>query len=97
MGQDLRSRLGLASGLVRPDDDRDKLEDLIRARFPSRRACSAATGLSEDLLSHVLAGRKDLSWEGLTKALERIGSRLRIVPTPGIAPPRKRTGSSNAF
>lgn len=39
-----------------------------------------ATGLSEDMLSHVLAGRQDLSLAAMTKALERIGYRLRIVP-----------------
>jgi hypothetical protein len=40
------------------------------------------------MLSHVLAGRKDLSLEALSKALDRIGYRLRIVP----AARAKRTG-----
>jgi hypothetical protein len=40
------------------------------------------------MLSHVLAGRKDLSLESLGKALERIGYRLRIVPSPAM----KKTG-----
>jgi hypothetical protein len=36
-------------------------------------------GLSEPMLSHVLAGRKDLSLESLSKALDRIGYRLQIT------------------
>jgi hypothetical protein len=95
IAQDLSDRLGLAAGLVRPDDYRDELEDLIREKFPSRRAFCEATGLSEDMLSHVLSGRKDLSLAALTKALERIGYRLRILPAPeppAAAGNRKRTG-----
>ena len=49
-----------------------------------------ATGLSEDMLSHVLAGRKDLSLAKLTGALGRIGYRLRIVPLPECARPQKQ-------
>jgi hypothetical protein len=95
IAQDLSSRLGIAAGLVRPDDYRDELEDLIREKFPSRRAFCEATGLSEDMQSHVLAGRKDLSLEKLTGALERIGYRLRILPAPELGPAKrasKRTG-----
>jgi hypothetical protein len=47
------------------------------------------------MLSHVLAGRKDLSLGALTRALGRIGYRLRIVPAPEPQPAagtRKRTG-----
>jgi hypothetical protein len=40
------------------------------------------------MLSHVLAGRKDLSLESLTRALGPIGYRLSFVPTT----PTKRTG-----
>ncbi len=40
------------------------------------------------MLSHVLAGRKDLSLAALSKALARIGYRLRLVPAAGA----KRTG-----
>jgi hypothetical protein len=90
VAQDLSSRLGIASGLVRPDDYQGELEELIREKFPSRRAFCEATGLSEDMLSHVLAGRKDLSLAKLTAALERIGYRLRIVYVPEIARPRKQ-------
>ncbi len=89
IAQDLSSRLGIAAGMIRPDDYRDELAELIREQFPSRRAFCEATGLSEDMLSHVLAGRKDLSIAALTKALARIGYRLRLVPA---ARARKRTG-----
>lgn len=94
IAQDLSSRLGIAAGLVRVEDYRDELEDLIRTKYPSRRAFCRATGLAEDMISHVLAGRKDLSLGALTKALERIGYRLRIVPLPEefAAETRKRTG-----
>jgi hypothetical protein len=95
VAQDLSSRLGIAAGLIRPDDYRNELEDLIGEKFPSRRAFCKATGISEDMLSHVLAGRKDLSLEALTAALARIGYRLRIVPAPEHLPgrrARKQTG-----
>jgi hypothetical protein len=88
VAQDQSSRIAVAAGLARLGDYRDELEALIRAKYPSRRAFCEATGLSEDMLSHVLAGRKDLSLPKLTGALERIGYRLRIAP----AGPRKRTG-----
>jgi hypothetical protein len=86
--QDLSARLGIAQGMIRPPDYLGQLEDLVLNRFPSRRAFCEATGISQTMLGHVLAGRKDLSLESLSKALERIGYRLRIVP----APKAKRTG-----
>jgi hypothetical protein len=88
IAQDLGSRLGIAAGLVRAPDYRGDLEELIRRKYPTRRAFCEATGLSEQMLSHVLAGRKQLSLGALTKALERIGYRLAIAP----AAERKRTG-----
>ena len=88
IAQDLSGRLGIAAGLVRVGDWRDDLEDLVRKEFPTRRAFCEATGISEDMLSHVLAGRKDLSLATLTKALERIGYRLAITPDAE----KKRTG-----
>jgi len=88
VAQDLSSRLGIAAGLVRPPDYRAELENLIRLRYPSRRAFCKAAGLSEDMLSHVLAGRKDLSLAALTEALERVGYRLTIA----AAVEKKRTG-----
>jgi hypothetical protein len=95
IAQDLSGRLGIGAGLVRPDDYRDELEDLIEEKFPSRRAFCEATGIAEDMLSHVLAGRKDLSLDALTKALARIGYRLRILPGPKLSAAkraRQRTG-----
>jgi hypothetical protein len=56
--------------------------------FPTRAAFCKAAGISRDMLSHVQAGRKDLSLESVSKALERIGYRLSFVP----AGPGKRTG-----
>jgi hypothetical protein len=87
---DLSSRLGIAEGKIRqpdPADYRDQLEHLV-LQFPSRAAFCKATGISRDMLSHVLAGRKHLSLERLAKALSRIGYRLNFVP----ATPAKRTG-----
>jgi hypothetical protein len=92
---DLSGRIALAAGLVRLGDYSDDLEELVRDRFPSRQAFCEATGIAEDMLSHVLARRKDLSLASLTKALARIGYRLRIVPMPQLEPAkqtRKRTG-----
>jgi hypothetical protein len=88
IAQDLSGRLGIAAGFVRPPDYRDELENLILTKFPSRRAFCKATRISEDMLSHVLAGRKDLSLEKLSEALGRIGYTLHFTP----APRRKRTG-----
>src|SRR6266496_3404391 len=66
---DLSDRLALAQGLMSIESDyRDDLRILIADRFKSNRHFCKATGLSEDMLSHVLAGRKDLSIEALTKA-----------------------------
>jgi hypothetical protein len=80
IAQDQSSRLAVAAGLARLGDCRDELEELIREKYPARKAFCEAAGLSEDMLSHVLAGRKDLSLASLTAALERIGYRLPIVP-----------------
>jgi hypothetical protein len=90
IAQDQSGRIAIAAGLVRPDDLQGDLEELIRNQFPSRRAFCEATGISEDMLSHVLAGRKDLSLAKLTDALGRIGYRLRIVPAPNLTQPRKQ-------
>jgi hypothetical protein len=94
IAQDLSSRLGIASGLVRPDDYLGDLENLIREKFQSQRAFCKATGISEDILTQILAGREDLAVQALTAALERIGYVLRIAPLPAEATTaaRKRTG-----
>jgi len=86
MAQDLEMRLALSLGLVRVGDYRDDLAQLIEESFSSQRDFCKATGLSEDMISHVLAGRKHLGIDTLEAALERIGYRLRIAPRiPGAA------------
>jgi hypothetical protein len=88
IAHDLSARLGIAQGFVRPPDYLDQLEDLVLNHFPSRRAFCMASSLSAATLDDVLSGRKDLSLEQLSHALQRAGYRLRIVP----ASPAKRTG-----
>jgi hypothetical protein len=88
VAEDLSSRLGIATGLIRPDDSRSELEDLIREQFASERAFCEATGIAEEALSAFLSGRQDLPLEMLNEALERVGYRLHIIP----APKQKKTG-----
>jgi hypothetical protein len=89
---DLSGRIAVAAGLARVGDWRDDLEELVRDEFPTRRAFCEATGISEAMLSHVLAGRKDLSLGTLTKALDRIGYALHIQRGPEVRPaPAVRT------
>ena len=80
IGQDLGSRLAVASGVARAPDYRDELEQIIRSGFRTRRDFCKATGLSEDMLSHVLSRRKHLAVDTLAAALDRIGYALRVVP-----------------
>jgi hypothetical protein len=80
LAQDLSGRLGLASGEIRPADYRDELEELVRTRFRTRREFCEATGLSEDMLSHVLARRKHLAIDTLSEALEKVGYTIHITP-----------------
>jgi len=82
--QDLTSRLSIAEGWTEPGDYRDELEQIILSRFRTRREFCQATGLSEDLLSHVLAKRKNLSIDTLTDALDKIGYTLHISPRPEV-------------
>jgi hypothetical protein len=82
IAQDLGSRLSIAEGVARPPDYRDDLEALIRTRFRTRREFCEATGLSEDMLSHVLAKRKHLAIDTLSEALGRIGYAIHIAPLP---------------
>ncbi|GEM_PF-984878 len=84
IGIDLSGRLAMAQGYARPDDYRDDLQILITSQFKSQRTFCQATGLSETMLSHVLAGRKDLSIQTLTKALGKIGYGIRAVPLPTL-------------
>ena len=68
-------------------DYRDEIETLVRTRFKTRREFCEATGLSEDMLSHVLAGRKNIAIDTLSDALSRIGCALKIVPQTGSKRP----------
>lgn len=81
IAQDLKGRLMIRAGEALPPDYRDSLGSLIRTEFPTQRAFCEATGLSEDLVSHVLAKRKHLAIDTLSDALDRIGYRLQIVPS----------------
>ncbi len=80
VAQDIGSRLGIAQGKIRQSDYRDELEQLILTRFKTRREFCEATGLSEDMLSHVLARRKHLAVDTLYSALEKVGYTLHIAP-----------------
>ncbi len=88
IAQDLSARLAVETRRAQLPDYRDELEELIVRCFPTRRAFCKATGLSEDLLSHVLARRKHVSIRTLTEALNRIGYVLHITP----AAIERRTG-----
>jgi hypothetical protein len=88
IAQDLASRLAVEQGVARVPDYRDEIETLVRTRFKTRREFCEATGLSEDMLSHVLAGRKHIAIDTLSDALSRIGCALKIVPQTG--PKRRR-------
>ena len=91
IAQDLDGRLAVAQGIARVPDYRDAIEEIILTRFKSRREFCKKTGLSETMLSHVLAGRKHLAIDTLIKALSRIGCTLKIVPQiPPEPAPRKR-------
>lgn len=80
IGQDLGSRLGISQGIMRQSDYRDELDQLILTRFRTRREFCEATGLSEDMLSHVLARRKHLAIDTLADALAKVGYTIHIVP-----------------
>jgi len=85
---DLSSRLGIVCGLVRSEDYLGDIEQIIHERFESvKRGFCKATGLSEDMLSHVLAGRKDFSMQSLAQALDKIGYVLRVLPKPATTLP----------
>jgi len=88
IAQDINGRLMVASGIARDADDyRDKLDALIREKYGSRRRFCELTGVSEDMLSHVLAKRKHLSIQSLSDALAKIGYTIHITQMPDIAPP----------
>jgi hypothetical protein len=85
VGQDQASRIGVASGMMRHGDYRDELEELITVRFKTRRAFCEATGLSEDMLSHVLNKRKHLAIDTLVDALARVGYTIHIAEAAATA------------
>lgn len=80
IAQDINGRILVASGIARLGDYRDDLEGLIFKHFRTRRAFCEATGLSEDMLSHVLAKRKDFGIQTLSDALAKIGYAIHITP-----------------
>ena len=83
IAQNIAGRLMVASGIARDSDDyREKLDALIRNKFGSRRKFCEATGISEDMLSHVLAKRKHLSIQALSDALAKIGYGIQITQIP---------------
>jgi hypothetical protein len=86
--RDMGSRLMVAAGYAKMPSYRSQLESLIESKFQTRREFCEATGISEDMLSHVLSGRKDASIASLTEALAKIGYGLQIVPIPKPAVPR---------
>ena len=92
IAQDLSGRLAIASGMARAADYRDELEELSRTQFRTRREFCEATGLSEDMLSHVLARRKHMSIETLVQAMHRIGYEVRITPRPGADTTNRSNG-----
>lgn len=80
IAEDICGRIQIAQGEALPSDYRDELELLVQTKFSSRREFCKATGLSEDMLSHVLAGRKNFRIDTLTDALAKIGYTLHIAP-----------------
>ncbi len=78
-------QLMLEQGFVTVPHYREQLRELSGA-YPTRRAFCDATGLSEDMLSHVLHGRKEISIAALDHALSRIGYAIRIVPLTKMKP-----------
>jgi hypothetical protein len=82
IAQDLSGRLAVAQGIAKIGDYRDTLEHIILTRFKNRRAFCKKTGLSETMLSHVLARRKHISIDALEKAMRRIGFRFSIGESP---------------
>jgi hypothetical protein len=94
IAEDLSSRIAIAKGLMRLSDCRGELAEIIRTRFKTQAHFCKATGLSQETVRQVLAGRKRLDVEVLEAALARIGYGLRIVPRPDIAmPQRRKTGA----
>jgi hypothetical protein len=86
IAQDLAGRIHVKQGLARSSDYRDELEFLIETRYSTRRAFCEATGLTEDMLSHVLAKRKDFGIQTLSDALAKIGYAIHITQIADTSP-----------
>ena len=80
IAQQISSQLQVQLGDAEAPDYRDQLSDLIQGGYSSRREFCEATGLSEDMLSHVLAKRKDFGIQTLSDALAKVGYEIHIVP-----------------
>jgi hypothetical protein len=88
IAQDVNGRLLVAAGLAKDSDDyREKLDALIREKYGSRRKFCELTGISEDMLSHVLAKRKHMSIQSLSDALAKVGYTIQITPMSDVSPP----------
>ncbi len=59
---------------------REQLLSITETKFDTRREFCEAAGVTEDMLSHVLKGRKDLSIGALEELLGKIGYGLTLVP-----------------
>jgi hypothetical protein len=91
IAQNIAGRLMVASGIARDSDDyREKLDALIREKYGSRRRFCELTGISEDMLSHVLAKRKHMSIQSLSDALAKIGYTIQFTQMPDISPPSQQ-------
>jgi len=88
--EDLSARVMLRTGLVAQPSYRGDLRDIADSKFKTRRSFCKATGLSEDMLSHFLAGRKELSLESLDAALRRIGYRVGVLPVQHLLGSRRK-------
>jgi hypothetical protein len=81
IAQELNGRLLVAAGLARDSDDfGERLDATIGEKYGSRHRFCELTGISEDMLSHVLAKRKHMSIQSLSDALAKIGYTIHIVP-----------------
>jgi hypothetical protein len=88
IAQNIAGRLMVAAGLAQDSEDyREKLDAIIREKYGSRRKFCELTGISEDMLSHVLAKRKHMSIQSLSDALAKIGYGIQITPMPDVTPP----------
>ena len=81
VAKDINGRMMVEAGISQVSSDyREELSAVIQKKFGSRREFCNATGISEDMLSHVLAKRKNLGIETLSDALAKIGYSISIVP-----------------